>query len=126
VDFSKANAVQTPKSSKESTSECKALTLWWMGDALDTRMYRMMHTYILFYTGNEMTRNQDASRDEKEKENEINLNSNRTLSVSLYTLLSWILPIHTPFYTFVDHFGIVNSLSYLYTSRLEDPPIHRI
>jgi len=73
-----------------------------------------------------MTRNQDASRDEKEKENEINLNSNRTLSVSLYTLLSRILPIHTPLYTFVDHLDIVYRLSYLHTSRLEDSPIHRI
>jgi len=94
-----------------------------MGDALDTRMYSksvMMHTYILYCTGNEMTRNQDASRDEKENENEINLNSNRTLSVSLYTLLSWILPIHTPLYTFVDHFGIVYRLSHLHTSRFKD------
>ena len=67
VDIGKANEIQTQKSSKESTTQCKEITLWWMGDALDMYSRVMMHTYSICNVP-EMTRNQDASRDEKEND----------------------------------------------------------
>jgi hypothetical protein len=35
MDTSKANEVQASKSSKESTTQCKAIAFWWMGDEVD-------------------------------------------------------------------------------------------
>ena len=74
-----------------------------------------MHTYSLVQVA-KMTRNQDASRDEKENENEINLNSNRTLYSTLLDP-SDTHPLYTPLLIILALYTVYHIL---HTSRLKD------